>query len=81
MRPMWLEDEHDIVIRRFHRSTIVQPVYRCPRCRCERLARTRTRWFEQWIKPLVAARAYRCESCEWRGWIRQEATDTAGAAV
>jgi hypothetical protein len=77
MRPMWLEDEHDIVNRRVHRSTIVQPMYRCPRCRCERLARTRTRWFEQWIKPPLAARAYRCESCEWRGGIRQEATHTA----
>jgi hypothetical protein len=77
---MELEHDHDTVIRKFRRSTFVEPMQRCPRCRCEKLARTRTRWFEQWIKALVAARAYRCGSCEWRGWMRQEATGARAAA-
>ena len=79
MRPMELEDDHDTVIRGFRRSSIVQPMFRCPRCRCERLARTRTRWFEQWFKALVASRAYRCEACEWRGWLRQAARSVTAA--
>jgi hypothetical protein len=44
----------------------------CPSCRLcgsGNLSRSRTRWFEQWLKPLRTARPYRCRVCAWRGWL------------
>jgi hypothetical protein len=44
-------------------------VWSCRSCGSGDLSRSRTRWFEQWLKPLRAARPYRCRVCEWRGWL------------
>jgi hypothetical protein len=41
----------------------------CRSCGSGNLSRSRTRWFEQWLKPLRVARPYRCRVCEWRGWL------------
>jgi len=41
----------------------------CRSCGSSDLSRSRTRWFEQWLKPLRTARPYRCRVCEWRGWF------------
>ena len=41
----------------------------CRECGSSNLLRSRTRWFEQWLKPLRSTRPYRCRVCEWRGWL------------
>jgi DNA-directed RNA polymerase subunit RPC12/RpoP len=60
----------------FHgpRAHALHRLYRCSRCGSDRLVRARTRWFERWLKPLITARTYHCDSCDWHGWMRRGQT-------
>ncbi len=41
----------------------------CPRCRSNRIHRSRTRTFlERLRRQFSTRRLFRCEACGWRGW-------------
>jgi hypothetical protein len=50
-------------------SSASEDFWSCRSCGSGNLSRSRTRWFELWLKPLRIARPYRCRVCEWRGWL------------
>jgi hypothetical protein len=41
----------------------------CPKCKSADIHRSRSRsWWEAWKKQMTSKRAYRCDTCGWRGW-------------
>ena len=45
---------------------------RCRRCGSRYLRRSHVRVWERPIKHLTRRRPYRCEDCQWRGWVARE---------
>ena len=49
-----------------------KPASRCRRCGSRYLRRSHVRVWERPIKHLTRRRPYRCEDCQWRGWVARE---------
>jgi hypothetical protein len=48
-------------------ASIEQP---CPRCRAHRLHRSRARTLPERVRRNFSARRlFRCDACQWRGWL------------
>jgi hypothetical protein len=45
---------------------------RCRRCGSRYLRRSRIRVWERPIRHITRRRPYRCEDCQWRGWVVRE---------
>jgi FlaA1/EpsC-like NDP-sugar epimerase len=71
---MGVQPEMELAQRPPHRvsnafSAPLDPV--CPSCTSGRLLRSRTRTIGERVrKEFTADRPYRCDSCEWRGWLQ-----------
>lgn len=54
----------------------------CPDCKSKNLrrSRSRNRW-ERWRKAITDKRPYRCQSCQWRGWLPLSLADIEQALV
>lgn len=53
----------------------------CPKCKKDAAHRSKARWFgERWRKATTARRLYRCDNCNWRGWIHPM-SHVGGAAI
>lgn len=46
-----------------------KPASRCRRCGSRYLRRSHVRVWERPIKHITRRRPYRCEDCQWRGWV------------
>jgi len=49
--------------------------YSCPSCVRREVRRSRTRGIERLLKLFTRSRPYRCLSCGWRGWCREQAAE------
>jgi len=50
--------------------------FTCPECRANRVRRSRTKDYAERILKALGRKAYRCEECDWRGFVARR-RDTA----
>ncbi len=43
----------------------------CPKCQSDHMRRSRTRDYAERVLKTTGRKAYRCQECDWRGFVRR----------